>query len=97
MHSLFNSAIIITVIDPVSAYLGVGHAIGRKDVMKLQTRIIILIAIGLISFSILSNWFNESNSNPVDYARITAVDYTAVVVDEPGSDGKVIVNEAGSS
>ena len=31
--------------------------------------------------------------NPFDYARITEVDYKAVVVDEPGGDGKVIVTE----
>jgi uncharacterized membrane protein len=37
--------------------------------------------------------FSESNINPFDYARITDVDYTAVVVDEPGSDGKVIITE----
>lgn len=28
-----------------------------------------------------------------DYARITDVDYTAVVVDEPGSEGKVVITE----
>ena len=32
-------------------------------------------------------------SNPFDYARITDVDYKAVVVDEPGSKGKVIITE----
>ena len=31
--------------------------------------------------------------NANDYARITDVDYTAVVVDEPGSEGKVVVTE----
>ena len=31
--------------------------------------------------------------NPYDYARITDVDYKAVVVDEPGSEGKVIITE----
>lgn len=38
-------------------------------------------------------WFNESNWNPADYARITAVDYKAEVIDEPGSNGKVIITE----
>ncbi len=33
----------------------------------------------------------EINAN--DYARITDVEYTAVVVDEPGSEGKVVVTE----
>lgn len=31
--------------------------------------------------------------NPYDYARITDVDYKAVVVDEPGSNGKVVLTE----
>ena len=31
--------------------------------------------------------------NPFDYARITDVDYKAVVVDEPDSEGKIIVTE----
>lgn len=34
-----------------------------------------------------------SDLNPNDYARITAVDYTAKVVDEPFSKGKVIITE----
>ena len=37
--------------------------------------------------------FEDINLNPNDYARITDVDYKAVVVDEPGSKGKVIVTE----
>lgn len=35
----------------------------------------------------------DSMSNPFDYARITDVDYKAVLVDEPGSQGKVVVTE----
>ncbi|MBQ7918479.1 MAG: DUF2207 domain-containing protein [Lachnospiraceae bacterium] len=31
--------------------------------------------------------------NPNDYARITDVEYKAVVVDEPGSEGKVLITE----
>jgi len=31
--------------------------------------------------------------NPFDYARITEVDYRAVVADEPGSNGKIIITE----
>ena len=31
--------------------------------------------------------------NPFDYARITDIDYTAEVVDEPGSNGKVVITE----
>lgn len=37
--------------------------------------------------------FEEINLNPYDYARITDVEYTAVVVDEPNSKGKVIITE----
>lgn len=32
-------------------------------------------------------------SNPFDYARITDIEYTAVLVDEPDSNGKVIITE----
>lgn len=39
------------------------------------------------------DWFGESNFNPLDYARITQVDYTARLVDEPGGEGKIIVTE----
>lgn len=42
-------------------------------------------------FSSLSE--EEIISNPFDYARITDVDYTAVVVDQPNSNGKIIVTE----
>jgi len=31
--------------------------------------------------------------NPDDYARITEVDYKAIVVDEPGSNGKIVITE----
>lgn len=37
--------------------------------------------------------FSEINLNPFDYARITDVDYKAVLSDTPGSEGKVIVTE----
>ena len=37
--------------------------------------------------------FEEINLNPNDYARITDVEYTAVVIDEPGSQGKVLITE----
>ena len=35
----------------------------------------------------------EWSWKPFDYARITELDYTAVVVDEPDGDGKVVVTE----
>lgn len=54
----------------------------------------VFLVIAAILFSILFvNWFDESNNNPLDYARITEVDYKAVVVDELGGDGKIIVTE----
>ncbi len=37
--------------------------------------------------------FIESGDSPFDYARITDVEYQAVVVDEPGSEGKVVITE----
>ena len=44
----------------------------------------------LAEFSYL---FEDMNLNPNDYARITDVDYKAVVVDEPGGEGKVVITE----
>jgi len=53
--------------------------------------IIILIIVIIVMFVPLEDdgyiW------NPFDYARITDVDYKAVVVDEPGSNGKVVITE----
>lgn len=57
--------------------------------MKKPLYIFLLIAAGLIFLY----WFNESNWNPADYARITAIDYTAEVVDKPDGNGKVIITE----
>ena len=37
--------------------------------------------------------FEDMQINPFDYARITDVEYKAVVVDEPDSEGKVIITE----
>lgn len=37
--------------------------------------------------------FEDMSLNPNDYARITDVEYKAVVVDEPDSEGKVIITE----
>jgi len=53
----------------------------------------LLICLAIILLIYAVNWFGESNSNPLDYARITDVDYTAVVVDEPGSSSKVVITE----
>ena len=48
-----------------------------------------ILAIGASCF----NSCTEEGCNPVDYARITDVEYKAVVVDEPGSMGKIVVTE----
>lgn len=48
-----------------------------------------ILGIGFACF----NSCTEDGCNPVDYARITDVEYKAVVVDEPGSMGKIVVTE----
>ena len=48
-----------------------------------------VLGIGVSCF----NSCTEEGCNPVDYARITDVEYKAVVVDEPGSMGKIVVTE----
>ena len=59
----------------------------------------LMIWLFLIPFIILpfisefSYVFEDMNLNPNDYARITDVEYRAVVVDEPGSQGKVVITE----
>lgn len=54
-----------------------------------------LVAVGVVVLLGVLNIVNFSTlSNPFDYARITDVDYKAVVVDnEPGDNGKIIVTE----
>lgn len=44
-------------------------------------------------FSIFGPLLADMQINPFDYARITDVDYKAVVVDEPDSEGKVVITE----
>jgi len=44
-------------------------------------------------FSAFLPSLEDVNLNPNDYARITEVEYKAVVVDEPDSEGKVIITE----
>ena len=41
----------------------------------------------------LYSYFSDTISNIFDYARITDDDYTAILVDEPGSNGKVVITE----
>lgn len=47
----------------------------------------------LFSISVFPSLVEDYNLNPNDYARITDVEYRAVVVDEPGSEGKVVITE----
>lgn len=64
--------------------------------MKISNLLFILFIIFFFSLPLLSSAFQsceESGKNPFDYARITEVEYKAVVVDEPGSEGKVIITE----
>lgn len=60
--------------------------------------IFIIIFILIYALPILSEFYylfedTITLSNPFDYARITDVDYKAIVVDEPNSQGKVVVTE----
>ena len=61
--------------------------------MRKNTIIFILIIFTISFISENSYLFEEMNLNPFDYARITDVDYKAILVDEPGSNGKVVVTE----
>lgn len=66
--------------------------------MNKQTRNIFIIFF-LIFFVIpfISTFFSyydsEESTGPNDYARITDIDYKAVLVDEPGEGGKVVITE----
>lgn len=63
---------------------------------KLYNSLVWLFIIGMFFLSFLSEFsylFEDLQLNPFDYARITDVDYKAVVVDEHGSEGKVVVTE----
>ena len=52
----------------------------------------IIIALLVIPATLIM-LLKDTPFNSFDYARITALDYTAVVVDEPDSNGKVIITE----
>lgn len=63
---------------------------------KISTIIVWILFIAMFSLPILSEvsyLFEDVSLNPNDYARITDVEYKAVVVDEPGSEGKVVITE----
>lgn len=65
--------------------------------------LMILVAIYLLNYlyvfffalfsTVLPDIFEETSINPMDYARITDVEYTATLIDEPGSHGKIRVKE----
>lgn len=62
----------------------------RKSIIRW----IIIIFWIVFFFSQFAYLFEDITiENPFDYARITDVDYKAVVVDEPDSEGKIIVTE----
>ena len=63
-----------------------------KKVLSLIFITLIIILCGVI-FMFVPNEDGEYTWNPFDYARITEVDYKAIVVDEQGSNGKVIITE----
>ena len=64
---------------------------------KMRKNLSIIFYIIIILFFAYSeglfDYFTEMNLNPFDYARITDVDYKAILVDEPGSNGKVVITE----
>ena len=64
----------------------------RKNVVLSIILCFYFLVIPLIG--ILSSMHEEgSPSNPFDYARITDVDYKAIVLDEPNNSGKTLVTE----
>lgn len=60
---------------------------------NIFTTIFIRIYIILFFLGFFFSVFGNSEGSSNDYARITDVDYTAVVVDEYGSNGKVVITE----
>ena len=58
--------------------------------MKKTKSFILLFLVTIMMLSCLTGCGGDFST---DYARITDMDYRAVVVDEPGSDGKIIVTE----
>ena len=67
---------------------------GMLKMKRFKSTIILIVFILLFAYSEgFFDYFSEINLNPFDYARITDVDYKAVLVDEPGSNGKVVITE----
>ena len=62
--------------------------------MRKLIGIVLSIIVFLIFYVVfLPDGDGEYLWNPFDYARITDIDYKAVMVDEPGSNGKIVVTE----
>ncbi len=60
--------------------------------MNKNAKIVITIII-LIYFSPIIIYFLSGVENPIDYARITELDYKGVILDEPGTGGQLHVTE----
>lgn len=60
-----------------------------------RSKLIFIIILVIYFLPLILTWFEEAeiNLNPFDYARITDIDYTAVVADNPGDGGKIFVTE----
>lgn len=52
-----------------------------------------ILIVLLILWAAIDDALTEAGINPIDYARITDVEYRAVVQDEPGSEGSVLITE----
>ena len=64
----------------------------NKRTAKILIGIVVLTVV-LACISEYSYVISDMQLNPTDYARITDVEYRAVVVDEPDSEGKVLITE----
>ena len=65
----------------------------QKNIYKIVWILIIFFMFIKPFFDDYSYLIEDININPFDYARITDIDYTAKLVDEPGSNGKVVITE----
>lgn len=65
----------------------------RKSTIIKTIFYVTIIIVYLASEGLFDGWFEETQLNPFDYARITDVDYKAIVVDEPNGQGKILVTE----
>ena len=65
----------------------------RKNFASLITLFIIVVYLLPFISVFISAFLEDTTFNPFDYARITDVDYKAVLVDEPSSNGKAVITE----